>query len=151
MWSELKKFLLRGNVVDLAVGVIIGGAFGGIVNSLVNDVIMPPVGLLLGKVDFKDLYLLLKSGEPAAPYATLADAQTAGAVTLNYGVFLNSVISFLIVGLAVFLLVRAVNHLVEKEEPAAPAEPSEKTCPFCATAIPVKAVRCPHCTSDLLE
>lgn len=151
MWSELKKFLLRGNVVDLAVGVIIGGAFGGIVNSLVNDVIMPPVGLLLGKVDFKNLYLLLKSGEPGAPYATLADAQEAGAVTLNYGVFLNSVIGFLIVGVSVFLLVRAMNRLVVKEETAAPAEPSEKTCPFCATAIPVKAVRCPHCTSSLTE
>jgi large conductance mechanosensitive channel len=149
MWENLKKFLLRGNVIDLAVGVIIGGAFGSIVNSLVNDIIMPPVGLLLGEVDFKDLYLLLKNGIPAAPYATLADAQTAGAVTLNYGVFLNSVISFLIIGLAVFMLIRGINHLVEEKEQETPAKPTEKTCPFCATQIPIEAVRCPHCTSVL--
>lgn len=151
MWKELKAFLLRGNVVDLAVGVIIGGAFGGIVNSLVNDVIMPPIGLLLGKVDFKDLYLLLQEGDPLGPYATLADAQTAGAVTLNYGVFFNSVVSFVIVGVTVFFFIRAINRLTTQKELAVPAEPTQKTCPFCATQIPVKATRCPHCTSALEE
>jgi len=151
MWKELKAFLLRGNVVDLAVGVIIGGAFGGIVNSLVNDVIMPPIGLLLGKVDFKDLYLLLQEGDPLGPYATLAEAQTAGAVTLNYGVFFNSVVSFVIVGVTVFFFIRAINRLIIQKELAVPAEPTQKTCPFCATQIPVKATRCPHCTSALEE
>jgi large conductance mechanosensitive channel len=149
MLKEFKTFIMRGNVVDLAVGVIIGGAFGSIVSSLVADIIMPPIGLLLGNVDFSNLFILLKAGaEAAGPYATLADAQTAGAVTMNVGLFLNAVISFLIVALAVFVVVKAVNRL-QREEEAAPAEPTTKACPFCATDIPIAAVRCPHCTSNL--
>jgi large conductance mechanosensitive channel len=150
MIKEFKEFVMRGNVVDLAVGVIIGGAFGTIVSSLVADIIMPPIGLLLGNVDFSNLFILLKAGsEAAGPYATLADAQAAGAVTMNIGLFLNAVISFLIVALAVFMVVKAVNRLQHEEEEAAPAEPTTKACPFCATDIPIAAVRCPHCTSNL--
>ena len=149
MLKEFKAFVMRGNVVDLAVGVVIGGAFGTIVSSLVADIIMPPIGLLLGKVDFSNLFILLKAGaEAAGPYATLADAQAAGAVTMNVGLFLNAVISFLIVALAVFGVVKAVNRL-QREEEAAPSEPTTKACPFCATDIPIAAVRCPHCTSNL--
>ncbi|MFO7637807.1 MAG: large conductance mechanosensitive channel protein MscL [bacterium] len=149
MLKELKTFVMRGNVMDMAVGIIIGGAFGTIVKSLVSDVIMPPVGLLLGGVDFANLFSVLKEGaETAGPYATLADAQAAGATTINYGVFINSVISFLIVAFAVFLLIRQVNRL-KREKPAPPAEPTEKDCPFCLTRIPIKARRCPNCTSQL--
>lgn len=148
MLKEFKKFAMRGNVVDLAVGVIIGGAFGTIVKSLVDDIIMPPIGLLLGNVDFANLFLVLKDGETAAPYATLADAQAAGAVTLNYGVFINAIVSFLIVAFAVFLLIRGINRMQAQEE-AAPAEPTTKNCPFCATEIPIQATRCPHCTSQI--
>ena len=149
MLKEFKEFVMRGNVVDLAVGVVIGGAFGTIVSSLVADIIMPPIGLLLGKVDFSNLFVLLKaSADMPGPYATLADAQAAGAVTMNVGLFLNAVISFLIVALAVFAVVKAVNRL-QREEEAAPAEPTTKACPFCATDIPIAAVRCPHCTSNL--
>lgn len=148
MLEEFKKFILRGNVLDLAVGVIIGGAFGAIVNSLVNDIIMPPIGLLLGKVDFKNLMLILQAGDPPGPYATPADAAAAKAVTLNYGSFINSIITFLIIALAVFLLVKAVNRLYPK--PAEPVQaPAEKSCPFCAKDIPIAAQRCPYCTSDL--
>ncbi len=137
MLKEFKEFVMRGNVVDLAVGVIIGGAFGTIVSSLVADIIMPPIGLLLGNVDFSNLFILLKAGaEAAGPYATLADAQAAGAVTMNVGLFLNAVISFLIVALAVFMVVKAVNRL-QREEEAAPAAPTTKACPFCATDIPI--------------
>ena len=147
MWKEFKEFAMRGNVVDLAVGVIIGGAFGAIVNSLVNDIIMPPIGLLLGQVDFSELFIVLKG---VGSYATLAAAQEAGAVTLNYGVFINTVINFLIIALAVFLLVRAVNRLQRQEEEAeAPAGPMMKECPYCLSTIPIKATRCPHCTSEL--
>lgn len=147
MLKEFKEFAMRGNVLDLAVGIIIGGAFGVIVKSLVDDVIMPPVGLALGNVDFADLFLLLKAGPKAAPpYASLADAQAAGAVTVNYGVFINAVITFLIVAFAVFLLVRAANRLQPQE---APAPPSTKECPYCRMAIPVGATRCPQCTSEL--
>src|SRR5438093_12078864 len=138
MLSEFKAFIMRGNVVDLAVGVIMGAAFGTIVNSLVNDVLMPPIGRLLGGVDFKDFFVSL-SGQS---FPTLASAKAAGAPTLNYGVFLNSVINFVIVAFAVFLLVRQVNRL---KAPLAPA----RECPYCATAIPMTARRCPHCTSDL--
>jgi large conductance mechanosensitive channel len=136
-------------VVDLAVGVIIGAAFGTIVTSLVNDIVMPPVGLLLGNVDFTDLFVVLKEGtKAAAPYATLADAQAAGAVTVNYGVFITRVVAFLIVALAVFLVVRGVNRLNRaKPEPA--AAPTTKECPYCASSIPIKASRCPNCTSQL--
>jgi len=147
MFKEFKEFAVKGNVVDMAVGIIIGAAFGTIVNSFVNDLIMPPVGLLLGNVDFTSLFMVLKEGKVAAPYASLADAKAAGSVTLNYGVFINTIISFLIVAFAVFLVVKNVNRL--KREEQAPAEPTTKECPFCLSAIPVKAVRCGHCTSDL--
>jgi large conductance mechanosensitive channel len=147
MLKEFKEFAMRGNVLDLAVGIIIGGAFGTIVKSLVDDVIMPPVGLALGNVDFADLFLMLKAGAKAAPpYATLAEAQAAGAVTINYGVFVNAIITFLIVAFAVFLLVRAANRLRPQEAPAAP---TTKECPYCRMAIPVGATRCPQCTSEL--
>lgn len=147
MWRDFKSFLMRGNVLDLAVAVVIGAAFGGVVKSLVDDVIMPPIGLGLGKVDFSNLYVLLQDGTKAAPpYASLADAKAAGAVTLNYGVFLNSVFGFLIIAAAVFILVRAANRMSSKPVPAAA---NEKTCAFCATAIPIAATRCPHCTSQL--
>ena len=149
MLAEFKKFAVKGNVVDMAVGIIIGGAFGTIAKSLVDDVLMPFVGLLLGGVDFAELFLVLQDGaEVAAPYATLADAQAAGAVTVNYGIFVNNVVAFLIVALAVFFLVKGINRLKEEEE-AAPAEPTTKACPFCATDIPIPASRCPHCTSEL--
>lgn len=148
MFKEFKEFALRGNVVDMAVGIIIGGAFGTIVKSLVSDVIMPPIGLAMGGVDFSDLFIVLKQGTTSGPYSALADAQAAGAVTINYGLFLNSVISFLIVAFAVFQLVRTMNKLKRKEE-TPPAEPTEKECPKCCTTIPIKAVRCPHCTSEI--
>ena len=143
MLSEFKTFIMRGNVVDLAVGVIIGASFGAIATSLVNDVLMPPIGRLLGGVDFKDFFISL-SGQS---YPTLAAAKAAAAPTLNYGLFLNAVINFLIVSLAVFLLVRQVNRLLPK--PAAPAATPTKDCSWCATPIPVNAKRCPHCTSSL--
>jgi large conductance mechanosensitive channel len=142
MLEEFKKFVMRGNVVDLAVGVIIGASFGSIVTSLVNDILMPPIGRLLGSVDFKDFFISL-TGQA---YPTLAAAKAAGAPTLNYGVFLNSVINFVIVAAAVFLLVRQVNRLFPKP---APAPSATKECAWCATPIPVKATRCPHCTSNL--
>lgn len=149
MFKEFKEFAMRGNVVDMAVGIIIGAAFGSIVNSLVTDVIMPPVGLILGNVDFSNLFIVIKQGSKAAgPYISIADAKNAGAVTLNYGLFLNSVISFLIVAFAVFILIKGVNQLKRLEE-APPVEPTTKECPFCLSTIPVKAVRCGHCTSDL--
>ena len=143
MLSEFKTFIMRGNVVDLAVGVIIGAAFGTIVTSFVNDVLMPPIGRLLGGVDFKDFFISL-SGQS---FPTLAAAKAAGAPTLNYGVFLNAVINFLIVAFAVFLLVQQVNRLFPKS--AAPAAPAMKDCSWCATSIPAAAKRCPHCTSNL--
>ena len=148
MFKEFKEFAMRGNVVDMAVGIIIGGAFGTIVKSLVSDVIMPPIGLLLGGVNFSDLFAVLESGDPVAPYATLADAQAAGAVTINYGVLFDNAVSFLIVAFAVFMLVRSINRLKRQEEEP-PAEPTEKDCPFCVTKIAIAATRCPHCTSEL--
>lgn len=148
MLKDFKEFAMRGNVVDMAVGIIIGGAFGTIVKSLVSDVIMPPIGLLLGGVDFADFFVTLKDGAEAGPYATLAAAQEAGAVTISYGVFINAVISFLIVAFAVFLLIRAINKLKAKEE-APPAEPTTKECGYCFSEIPIKATRCPNCTSEL--
>jgi large conductance mechanosensitive channel len=147
MGKDFRDFIMRGNVVDLAVGVIIGAAFGTIVSSLVNDVIMPPIGLMLGNVDFSNLYVLLKEGATApAPYASLADAQAAGAVTINYGQFITKVVTFLIVAFVVFLLVRSLARL-KRAEPA--AAPVTKDCPHCSTAIPVKATRCPNCTSAI--
>jgi len=146
MLEEFKKFAMRGNVVDMAVGIIIGGAFGTIVKSLVSDVVMPPVGLLLGGVDFADLFLTLKHGTTPGPYSTLAAAQAAGAVTISYGVFINAVVSFLIVALAVFMLVKGINKL-QREQP--PAAPTTKECPYCLSSIALKATRCPQCTSEL--
>jgi large conductance mechanosensitive channel len=149
MFKEFREFAMRGNVVDMAVGIIIGAAFGKIVESLVADVIMPPIGLALGSVDFTNLYIVLKEGATAvASGAPLAEAKKAGAVTLNYGVFINFVISFVIVAFAVFMLVRTMNRLRRQEE-AAPAAPTTKDCPHCLSAIPIKATRCPHCTSEL--
>jgi large conductance mechanosensitive channel len=148
MLKEFKEFAMRGNVVDMAVGIIIGGAFGTIVKSLVSDVVMPPIGLMLGGVDFSDLFVTLKQGATAGPYATLAAAQAAGAVTISYGLFINAVISFFIVAFAVFLLIKGVNKLKrEKEAPA--AAPTTKECPYCYSTIVLKATRCPHCTSAL--
>ena len=149
MLKDFKEFAMRGNVVDLAVGVIIGASFGKIVDSLVKDVIMPPIGLLLGNVDFTNLFFVMKQGTKSpGPYETLKAAQEAGAVTLNIGMFCNAIISFLIVAFAVFLLVRTMNKL-KREEPAAPAEPTTKDCTFCFSPIPLKATRCPCCTSEL--
>ncbi len=148
MLKEFKEFAMRGNVVDMAVGIIIGGAFGTIVKSLVNDVLMPPIGLLLGGVDFSDLFITLRDGATAGPYMTLAMAEEAGAVTLSYGLFMNSVISFLIVAFAVFLLIKSLNKL-KREETAAPEEPTAKECSYCFSSIPIKATRCPNCTSEL--
>ena len=147
MLKEFKEFALRGNVIDMAVGIVVGAAFGTIVKSLVADVIMPPVGLLLGGVDFANLFILLKPGSPAGPYAALTEAQAAGAVTVNYGLFLNNVVSFVIVAFVMFLLIRGLNRLQKQEAP--PAEPTTKECPYCLSTIPLKATRCPHCTSEL--
>jgi large conductance mechanosensitive channel len=148
MWKELKAFILRGNVIDLAVGVIMGGAFNTVIKSLVNDVIMPPIGLLLGQVNFVDLFLQLKAGDPMGPYATLADAQAAGAVAISYGVFVNNVVSLILTGIAVFFVVRGINRM-NRKEPAPPAAPTTKSCPYCLSTIPIKATRCPNCTSQL--
>ena len=148
MLQDFKDFVMRGNVVDMAVGIIIGGAFGTIVKSLVSDVVMPPVGLLLGGVDFSDLFVTLKEGAAAGPYATLAAAQEAGAVTISYGLFFNAVISFLIVALAVFMMIRSLNKM-QAEAPEEPAEPTTKECGFCFSEVPIKATRCPNCTSEL--
>jgi len=144
--KEFKEFAVRGNVVDMAVGIIIGGAFGTIVQSLVKDILMPPIGLLLGGVDFSDLFVTLKDGASAGPYATLALAQKAGAVTINIGQFLNSVISFLIVAIAVFLLIKVINTLRREQSSL---EPTTKACIHCCSTIPIKATRCPQCTSNL--
>ena len=148
MFKDFKEFAMRGNVVDMAVGIIIGAAFGAVVKSLVADVIMPPIGLLLGNVDFTNLFLTLKAGKIAGPYASLAAAQAAGAVTLNLGLFINTIISFVIVAFAVFLLIRGITQL-RREQKVPPAEPATKACPYCLSEIPLKASRCPHCTSEL--
>jgi len=148
MLKEVKELAMRGNVIDMAVGIIIGAAFGSIVGTLVSDVLMPPIGLLLGNVDFSNLFMVLKEGKIAAPYATVAAAKAAGAVTLNYGLFLNTVVNFLIVACAIFFLIRGVNALKKKEE-APPAVPTTKECPHCLSTIPIKATRCGHCTSEL--
>lgn len=142
MFKEFKAFAMKGNVMDMAIGVIIGGAFGKIVSSFTNDVVMPPIGLLLGKVDFSSLFITL-SGKS---YDSLAAAKAAGAPTLNYGVFVNTVLDFLIVAFVVFLLVKQLNRF--KAQPA-PADPTTKECPQCLSTIPIKALRCAHCTSPL--
>jgi len=144
MLKEFKEFAMRGNVFDMAIGIIIGAAFGKIVTSLVNDVLMPPLGLLLGRVDFSNLFINLSGKQ----YTSLTNAKAAGAATVNYGVFLNTVIDFIIVAFAIFLLVRTINKLRRQQE-AAPAEPTTKECPYCLSSIPSKAIRCPHCTSEL--
>jgi len=143
MFKEFKEFAMKGNVLDMAVGIIIGAAFGPIVNSLVNDVIMPPIGLLLGNVDFSNIFAVLKEGKAAGPYASIAAAKAAGAVTMNFGLFVNTIINFLIVAFAVFILVKNVNRFRKEEAP------TKKDCPFCLSSIPIKATRCPSCTSEL--
>ena len=149
MFKEFKEFAMRGNVVDMAVGIVIGVAFGTIVKSFVDDVLMPPIGLLLGNVDFSNLFITLKDGAKAAgPYASLVAAKAAGAVTLNLGLFINTVISFVIIAFAVFLVIKGVNRM-KKEKAAPPVEPTTKECPFCLSTIPLQATRCPHCTSEL--
>lgn len=144
MFKEFKEFAMRGSVVDLAVGIIIGGAFGKIVSSFVADVLMPPLGLLLGKMDFSNLFISLNGQQ----YASLQAAKAAGAPTLNYGLFANTMIDFLIVAFAIFLLVRTINRMKRQQDPA-PVAPTTKDCPFCLSAIPLAATRCPHCTSAL--
>ena len=147
MWQEFKAFVMRGNVMDLAVGVIIGAAFGAVVKSLVDDVIMPPIGVLTGGVDFSEKFMLLKPGpDVAPPYASLAAAKEAGAATLNYGLFINTIITFLIVALAIFLLVRVINKLYRQP---APPTPDTRPCPYCTMTVALSATRCPHCTSQL--
>jgi large conductance mechanosensitive channel len=143
MWKEFREFAMRGNVIDLAVGVIIGAAFGKIVTSLVNDIVMPPLGLVLGQVDFSNLFINLSSKH----YESLADAKAAGAATLNYGMFINNIIDFLLVAFAVFLLIKQVNRFMPK--PAEPAPADAKDCDYCKSSIPKAATRCPHCTSEL--
>ena len=152
MLKDFKAFIMRGNVVDMAVGIIIGAAFGAIVSSIVKDVIMPPVGLALGKVDFSNLAVVLKQGSTPGPYATLAAAQAAGAVTLNYGLFINTIINFLIIAFVVFFfIVRPIARMQVPKKAAEPATPTTKECPFCYTNIPIKATRCPNCTSPLAK
>jgi large conductance mechanosensitive channel len=142
MWKEFKEFAMKGNVMDMAVGIIIGAAFGKIITSFVNDVLMPPIGLLLGKVDFNKLFISLSSQS----YTTLEEAKKAGVVTINYGIFLNTIIDFVIVALVIFIMIRQLNKLKKEPEPAVPIK---KDCPFCFSSIPIKATRCPNCTSEL--
>lgn len=150
MLIEFKKFAMRGNVMDMAVGIIIGAAFGKIVDSLVKDIIMPPLGYLMGQVDFANKYITLIDGKVAGPYASLDAAQKAGAVTINYGLFLNTIISFVIVAFAVFMLIKAMNTLQAKlETKKEDAAPTTKRCPYCCSEIPLNAVKCPYCTSDV--
>jgi large conductance mechanosensitive channel len=152
MLKDFKAFIMKGNVVDMAVGIIIGVAFGAIVSSLVKDVIMPPIGLALGKIDFSNLAIILKQGATPGPYASLAAAQAAGAVTLNYGLFINTIINFLIIGFVVFFfVVRPIARMQAPKKAAEPAAPTTKECPFCYTNIPIKATRCPNCTSPLTK
>jgi len=148
MFKEFKEFAMRGNVVDMAVGIIIGAAFGTIVKSLVDDVIMPPIGLLLGNVDFSNLFITLKEGATAGPYLTLASAEKGGDVTLSYGAFFNTIISFLIVAFSVFLLVKGMNKM-KREQDAPPVAPTTKECPHCLSTIPIGATKCAFCASDL--
>jgi large conductance mechanosensitive channel len=146
MLKEFKEFALKGNMIDMAVGIIIGGAFGGVITSLVNDVIMPPIGALLGGADFSKLFIIIKEGATAAPYATLEAAVEAGAVTLNYGAFINTLINFAIVAFAIFMVVKAMNKMRKPEPEAAP---TTKECPFCKSEIAIEATKCPACTSEL--
>jgi large conductance mechanosensitive channel len=150
MLKDFKAFIMRGSVVDLAVGVIIGAAFTSIIKSLVDDIIMPPIGLATGGIDFANKFIVLKEGvKAAAPYASVAEAKAAGAVTINYGVFINQTVTFLIVAVCVFVVIKLLARLQAPALVAAPAAPTTKPCPFCATEIPIPATRCPHCTSQL--
>jgi large conductance mechanosensitive channel len=150
MLKEFREFAVRGNVVDMAVGIIIGGAFGTIVQSLVKDIIMPPIGLLIGGVDFTDVFFVLKDGTTSGPYATLEAAQAAGAVTINLGLFVNALLSFLLVAWAVFLLVRGMNRLRRaQDEGADTPAPTTRPCPYCRMDMAIEATRCPHCTSEV--
>lgn len=149
MLKEFREFAMRGNVLDMAVGIIIGAAYGTIVNSLVQDVIMPPIGLVLGQVDFSNIFVVLKEGKIAGPYASVAAAKSAGAVSINFGLFINTVISFVIVAFSVFLLIRTMNKLQRPKKVEQALAPTTKECQFCFSAISLKATRCPHCTSEL--
>ena len=148
MLKEFKEFAMKGNMLDMAVGIVIGAAFGLIIASLVADIIMPPIGLLLGNIDFANIFTVLKEGKVTGPYATPAAAKAAGAVTMNWGIFINTIINFIIVAFAIFLLVKGVNRARRAKE-APPAEPTTKDCPYCLSAIPIKATRCFHCTSEV--
>ena len=148
VFQEFREFAIKGNVIDMAVGIIIGGAFGTIAKSLVEDVIMPPVGLMLGNVDLMNMFVVLKEGATGGPYLNLQAAKDAGALTLSYGVFINNVLSFLVVAFAVFFMVRTINRL-KREEAAEPLPPTTKSCASCTMDIPIGAKRCPHCTSEL--
>ena len=147
MWKEFKEFAIKGNVIDMAIGVIIGAAFGKIVSSLLSDVLMPPIGLLMGRVDFSSLFISLNG----TSYPSLAAAKAAGAPTINYGVFLNVVIDFALVSFVVFLIIKQINRLKRQEAPVSPAAPTTKECRYCLSGIPLKATRCAHCTADLIE
>ena len=149
MLKEFKEFAVKGNAMDMAVGIVIGAAFGGIVKSLVDDVIMPPIGLLLGKVDFQNLFLVLKEGTTAGPYASLAAAKTAGAVTLNAGMFVNTIINFVIVAFAIFLVVKQMNRMKREAPAAVPTSPTTRKCPQCLMEVPIEAKKCGHCTSAI--
>jgi large conductance mechanosensitive channel len=149
MLKEFKEFAMRGNVIDMAVGIVIGSAFGAIVNSLVNDILMPPLGMILGGIDFSDKFWLLKTGASPGPYESLLAAQEAGAVTINYGLFINAIVSFIIIAFALFLIIRNINRLQKTEDETTDLTPTTKNCPYCFTEIPIKALRCPHCTSEL--
>jgi len=149
MLKEFKEFAMKGSVLDMAIGIVIGGAFSPIVKSLVDDVLMPPIGMLMGGVDFANMFAILKEGAKAAgPYDSLAAAQEAGAVTVNYGAFINTIVTFVIVAFAIFMMVKSINRWKQEEE-APPAEPTTKSCGYCDTEIPIAATRCPHCTSEL--
>jgi large conductance mechanosensitive channel len=148
MLKEFKEFATKGNMLDMAVGIVIGAAFGLIIASLVADIIMPPIGLLLGNIDFANIFSVLKEGKTPGPYATVAAAKAAGAVTVNWGVFINTIINFLIVAFAIFLMLKGFNRM-RREQEAPPAAPTTKDCPYCLSEIPIKATRCPQCTSEL--
>lgn len=147
MFKEFKEFALKGNVLDMAVGIIIGAAFGAIVQSLVADVLMPPLGLLFNRVDFANLFVVLKEGTPVGPYVSLALAREAGAVTLNYGQFINTIVRFIIISIVIFYVIRTMNRLKRKEQTE--SVPNTKLCSFCRSSVDIEATRCPHCTSEL--
>lgn len=147
MWKDFKKFIMRGNIIEIAIAFILGSAFGQIISSLVRDIIMPPIGLLLGRVSFSNLFINLTDEK----FNTLAEAQAAGAPTINYGVFINTVVSFLIIAFVIFIIVRQMTKMLEKPKEEQPKPPSTKTCPYCFTSIPIQATRCPNCTSELEE